>query len=145
MQKLKVAAALIALFASATVFAKITGTYVLEFEGMGGGGGGQGGEVTLTLAVDDEGKYSATMTSPMGDLEGDSVEVDENEFSFTVTRETPQGDFSMSYSGTVEDGEITGTLTHDWGEASFTGKLKEEEPTEEEGDDESGADEGSEA
>lgn len=144
MQKLKIAAALIVLFGSATVFAKITGTYVLEFEGMGGGGG-QGGEVTLTLAVDDEGSYTATMSSQMGDMEGDSVEVDGNEFSFSTTRETPQGDFTMSYSGTVEDGELTGTLTHDWGEASFTGKLKEEESSEEEDGDESGAEEESEA
>lgn len=135
MHKLKFVAALIAIFASATVFAKIAGTYVVEFEGMPT----RGGETTLTFAVDDEGNYSATLSSAMGDMEGDSVEVDGNEFAFSVTREGPQGDFTMSYSGKVEDGEMSGTLTHNWGEASFTGKLKEEESEEEgEGGEESG-------
>ena len=128
-------AALITLFATATAFADITGTYVLEFEGMGQGGGGDRGEMTLTLAVDDEGNYSAKLAmGSMGESEGSDVEVDGNEFSFTVTRETPRGDFSMTYSGTVEDGELTGSIGTDWGDNPFTGKLKEEE-SEEEGDD----------
>lgn len=131
MHRFKIAMALIALFASAAVFAKISGTYVLEFEGMGGGGGQGGGEVTLTLAVDDDGNYSATMASPMGEMEGESVDVEGNEFSFTTSRSTPQGDFTMSYSGTVEDGDLSGTMTHDWGETSFTGTLKEEESEDE--------------
>ena len=141
MQKLKYAVALIALFASASVFAKIAGTYVLEMEGMGRGGG-QDVEVTLTLAVDDEGNYSATMAmGSFGETEGEDVEVDGNEFSFSVTRESQQGSFSMTYSGTVEDGELEGTITHDFGEMSFTGKLKEEETEEEEaGDSDEGDD-----
>lgn len=140
MQKLKFLAALIVLFASATVFGKIAGTYVLEFEGMGsGGGGGDGAEPTLTFAVDDDGNYSATMAmGAMGEMEAQDVEVDGNEFSFSVTRETPRGDFSMSYSGKVEDGELTGSISTDWGDSPFTGKLKEEESEDEaeEGDDE---------
>ena len=138
MQKLKFLAALIVLFASATVFAKVAGTYVLEFEGMGD----RGGETTLTFAVDDEGTYSATMGSDRGDMEGNDVEVDGNEFSFSITMETPRGDMTMSYSGSVEDGELSGTLDMQGYEMSFTGKLKEEE-SEEEGEDadESGEDE----
>jgi hypothetical protein len=107
---------------------------VLEFEGMGARGG-DGGEVTLTLAVDDEGNYSAKLAmGPMGESEGQDVEVDGNEFSFTVTRETQRGDFSMSYSGTIEDGVLEGTMSSDWGEGNFTGKLKEEESEEEDSD-----------
>ena len=143
MQKLKFLAALIMLFASATVFAKIAGTYVLEFEGMGQGGGGDMGEITLTFAVDDEGNYSAKLSmGSMGESEGQDVEVDGNEFSFSITRETQRGDFSMTYSGKVEDGELTGSIGTDWGESPFSGKLKEEE-SEEEGEDaeESGEDE----
>lgn len=132
MQKLKFLAALIVLFASATVFGKIAGTYVLEFEGMGSRGGGDGSESTLTLAVDDEGNYSASMSmGAMGEVEGQDVEVDGNEFSFSVIRETPRGDFSMSYSGTIEDGELSGTMSSDQFEMNFTGKLKEEEEEEE--------------
>lgn len=65
---------LIALLASTTLFAKIAGTYVLEVEGMGAPG--EGPEVTLTLAVDDEGENSATVNTPMGKEESSSVEVD---------------------------------------------------------------------
>ena len=127
MQKLKFVAALIMLFASATVFAKIAGTYVLEMEGRQG----RGGETTLTFAVDDEGTYSATMASDWGENEGSDVKVDGNEFSFSVTMETQGGDFTLSYSGKVEDGELSGTMSSEGFEMNFTGKLKEEEEEEE--------------
>ncbi|MXW52388.1 MAG: hypothetical protein F4X44_10725 [Gammaproteobacteria bacterium] len=130
MQKLKFLVALVALFVSATAFAKIAGTYVLEMEG----GQGRGGESTLTFAVDDEGTYSATMASDWGENKGTDVKVDGNEFSFSVTMETQRGDFTLSYSGTVEDGELSGTMSSEGFEMSFTGKLKEEEE-EEEGED----------
>lgn len=123
--------ALITLFATATAFADIAGTYVLEMEGRQG----RGGETTLTFAADDEGNYSATMASDWGENEGSDVEVDGNEFSFTVTMETPRGDFSMTYSGTVEDGELSGTMSAEGFDMTFTGKLKEEESEEEAGED----------
>ena len=140
MQKLKILATLIVLFASATAFAKIAGTYTLEVEGMGPQPEGQ--EVTLTLAVDDEGKYSAVLNTPMGKEKSDSVKVDEGKFSFSTTVEGPQGNMSLSYSGTVKDGELKGKVASAaMGiEMSFTGKLKEEES--EEGADEE-AEEGS--
>lgn len=132
MQKLKFLVALVALFVSATAFAKIAGTYVLEMEG----GQDRGGETTLTFAVDDEGTYSATMASDWGENEGSDVKVDGNEFSFSTTMETQGGDFTLSWSGTVEDGEMSGTMSTEAFEMSFTGKLKDEEEEEgEEGED----------
>lgn len=86
MQKLPFLSVLIALLASTTVFAKIAGTYVLEVEGMGAPG--EGSEVTLTLAADDDGEYSASVNTPMGQEGSESVEVDGNEFSFLTKVES---------------------------------------------------------
>ncbi|MXW53447.1 MAG: hypothetical protein F4Z66_05575 [Gammaproteobacteria bacterium] len=120
---------LIALLASTTVFAQIAGTYAVEVEGMGPGG--EGPEVTLTLAVDEDGAYSATANTPMG-KRSQSVEVDGNEFIFSTKVESPQGSMTMSYSGSVEDGELKGKVSAKalGMEMSFTGTLKKKESEE---------------
>ena len=147
MKIFKFGVALIAMFFSVSILAEIEGTYVIEVQmgdrggggggaRGGGGGGGERPETTLTISVDDEGEYSATMSGWGGEQTATEVDVEENEFSITFVRQTQRGDWETTYNGEVEDGEMSGTLSMsggDW-EVEFTGKLKEEEEAEPEGE-----------
>ena len=137
MKSLKFVAAGLVLLASVAAYSKIEGTYVLEFEGMGQmPAGADMPEITMTFSVDDEGKYSVVVVGPgaMGEEEeqtGEDVTVDENEFSFKIVNETPMGEMAQEWTGKVEDGELTGTMSMAAGEFNmdmeFTGTLKEED------------------
>ncbi len=124
MPRFKIAAALVALFASVSLIAEVAGTYEITIEG------GQGGGMTSTLVIekDEEGNYSAEMTGFRGETtEIDEVTVDENKFSFTITRETQRGNFSLEYSGEVDGDKITGKMSSDWGDMDFKGTRQAEE------------------
>ncbi len=134
MRGIRCTGVLIALLASATVLANIAGTYELEYEGKEADR--RASDLTLTFAVDDQGNYSARVSSQMGDHEGTNVEVDGSDFSFSVIRKTSKRDYLSTYSGTVKNGKLTGTLTIGHGDdvrgkLFFSAKLKGEEPLDE--------------
>lgn len=116
--------ATLALFASTTVFGDIAGTYVLDQDKNGSN---EDSRWSLTLAVDDDGNYSATVTTLTEKLKAKSVEVKGNEFSFSITREDASSEYKVLYSGTVENGEMSGSFTIGEGKMFFSAKLKEEE------------------
>ena len=127
MHKQKFLIASLTLFASTAIFGSIAGTYVLDQEENESN---LDERWSMTLSVDDEGNYSATVTTLKEELKATSVEVDGNEFSFSITREIAKSDYEVVYSGTVEDGVITGSITIGKGKMFFSAKLKEEEQEE---------------
>ncbi len=128
MHKLKLLLASLALFASTAIFGNIAGTYVLDQEENESN---LGERWSMTLSVDDEGNYSATVTTLKEELNAESVEVDGKKFSFSITREDANSDYKVLYSGTVENGKMSGSFTIGEGKMFFSAKLKEEDSEEE--------------
>lgn len=125
MNELKLLVASLALFVSTTVFGNIAGTYVLDQEENESN---LGERWSMTLSVDDEGNYSATVTTLKEELKATSVEVDGNEFSFSITREDANSDYQVMYSGSVKNGKMSGSFTIGEGKFFFSAKLKKDEP-----------------
>lgn len=137
MHKLKLLLVSLALFASPAIFGNIAGTYVLDQEENESN---LDERWSMTLSVDDEGNYSATVTTLKEELKATSVEVDGYEFSFSITREDANSDYQVMYSGSVKNGKMSGSFTIGEGEIFFSAKLKEEDSEEEPETDESKAD-----
>ncbi len=137
MLQFKLAAVLIAAILSSSAVADITGTYLIAFGGLPIEAP-ENVEITLTIRVDDEGKYSGTWKDPQGTVEIEEIEIDESKFSFSYERETPWGELEISFEGEIENGKISGKMIDPkFGEdeaVEFTGKIKEEETLPEESD-----------
>lgn len=135
----KTAAVLIATILSSSALAEITGTYLIVFGGLPVEVPDDV-EITLTIRVDNEGKYSGTWKDPQGTVEIEEIEIDESKFSFSYERETPWGELEISFKGEIENGKISGKMIDPkFGEdeaVGFTGKIKEEETPPEEFDSE---------
>ncbi len=93
--------------------ANVTGTWNLTFEG-------RNGTVTQTLQLtqDAAGKLTGTLTSQRGDSPVEGA-VTGNAIDFTVKRSTPNGDFTIEYTGTVSGDSMKGSFkmgdnTRDW-------------------------------
>ncbi|MXW52841.1 MAG: hypothetical protein F4X44_12570 [Gammaproteobacteria bacterium] len=127
MHKLKLLLASVVLVTSTTVFGDIAGTYVLDQDEDGSN---EDARWSMTLAVDDDGNYSATVTTLKDELKAESVEVDGKEFSFSITREDANSEYKVLYSGTVENGKMSGSFAIGEGKMFFSATLKEEEPDE---------------
>jgi hypothetical protein len=101
--------------------AKIAGKWVLNWEG-------RMGPVTATLALEqDGGKIKGTMTGEMGRQWPVTGTVEGKAVKFSSKRETPRGEITIEYTGTVEGDTMKGTMqmgpmTRDW-----TAKRKEKE------------------
>ena len=138
MHKLKSIVTSLALLASTAVGGNIAGTYVLDQEENESN---LGERWSMTLSVDDEGNYSATVTTLKEELKATSVEVDGNDFSFSVSREDAKSDYQVMYSGSVKNGKMSGSFTIGEGKVFFSAKLKEEESEEAPEEDTNGTDE----
>ena len=97
--------------------AKVAGTWEMTSEG-------RSGPMTQTMTItQDGGSIKGTMTGRRGDapLEGT---VTGNKLSFTVKRQTQNGDtFVMEYTGTVEGDSIKGNVHSErFGDREFTAK-----------------------
>ncbi|MCY4142971.1 MAG: hypothetical protein OXG08_04680 [Gammaproteobacteria bacterium] len=124
MQRVQCACAMGALFASLSILAGIEGTYVLETSESES----NVGNPTLTISVNDEGTYSATLTSSSGSYSyTDDIVVDENKFKTTFPYWNLRGEQEITYSGQVENGKLRGTVSSDHGGVfEFVGSLKED-------------------
>jgi len=83
--------------------AKVAGAWEMTFEG-------RNGPVTQPLTIEqDGGTIKGTIEGRRGPapLEGS---VTGNKINFTVKRETPNGTFTLEYSGTVEGDAMKGTV-----------------------------------
>jgi hypothetical protein len=95
--------------------AKVAGTWEMTFEGPRG-------TRTQTLTIQQEGgTIKGTLEGRRGPapLEGS---VTGNEIKFTVKRETPNGTFTLEYSGTVEGDAMKGTVHSERFDGEWTAK-----------------------
>ena len=92
--------------------AKVDGSYEMSMQG-------RQGAMTQTLTLKTDGnKLSGSIKGQRGEapLEGT---VDGNKITFTVTRQTPNGEMKQTFNGTVDGDNIKGTVqmgenSRDW-------------------------------
>ncbi len=112
MYRLQLATAGAILVFSVGILAGIEGTYVLEVAENRS----KVGQPTLSINVDDEGSYSATLTSQFGAVTNtDDVMVRANEFEATFVLKAGRGEFKVVYEGSVKNGMLSGTISSDFG------------------------------
>ena len=101
--------------------AKVAGKWVLTWEG-------RMGPVTANLVLEqDGGKIKGTMTGEMGREWPVTGTVEGKTVKFSSKRETPRGEITVEYTGTLEGDTLKGTMqmgpmTRDW-----TAKRKKEQ------------------
>ena len=95
--------------------AKVGGTWEMTSQG-------RQGPVTSTLTIDQSGgKFKGTLKGRMGETPIEGT-VDGNKIAFTIERDTPNGKFTMNYSGTVDGDNIKGTIKMGENEREWTAK-----------------------
>ncbi len=82
---------------------------------------GQSFTITQTFDLKAEGnKVTGKITMAFGDMEPRTMDIkdgkiDGNKFSFVTEMSTPNGDFKMTYEGTVEGDTLKGTSSREGG------------------------------
>jgi hypothetical protein len=75
--------------------------------------------------VQDGEKITVTMESRMGESTGEGT-IKGNKLEWTITRETQRGEFTITYTGTVEGDTMTGEAQMgDFGATEWTAKKKQ--------------------
>lgn len=108
------------LLAVAAYAADVTGKWTAEMPGRGG----QTMTSTMNLKADGS-ALTGTVSGRNGDIEIKNGKVDGDNISFDVTRETPNGSFTMHYTGVVSGDEIKFKVQREGGEGQareFTAK-----------------------
>ncbi len=96
--------------------ANVAGTWDMTSEG-------RNGPMTQTLTLLQEGAtLKGTLKGPRGDAAIEGGTVAGNKISFTVKRDTPNGTFTIEYSGTVDGNSMTGTAHSERFDRQFTAK-----------------------
>ena len=120
-------ASIVALFVPLSLHAEIEGTYVLEDTEESRY---KWTQPELSIEVDDEGEYSATLTKKSGEvlLETENIEVDEKEFKATFTTSSGLGEFDITFAGRVKDSKLSGTISESifGSEVKFIARFKDE-------------------
>jgi hypothetical protein len=84
---------------------------------------GQSFTITQTFDLKAEGNtLTGKMTMAFGDMEPRTMDlkdgkIDGNKFSFVVVLETPNGEFKMNYTGTIEGDTLKGETVREGGQA----------------------------
>lgn len=90
----------------------------------------EGDSAIVQLNIDEEGNYLAQVTSAEVTIVGTNVVVGENQFSFDIEVDTPDGDMLQVYTVKLEEGEVTLSILSELGgrseSMSFKGKLVKE-------------------
>jgi len=95
--------------------AKVTGSWEMSIESPRG-------TMTQTLTLQQDG---STLKGTLKGQRGEAPvtgSVTGNKISFTVTRDTPNGSFTIEYSGTVDGDSIAGTLHSERFDGKWTAK-----------------------
>ena len=85
-------------------------------------------ESILSFSRDREGKQIGHWISFMGLTELKDLKLEENRLSFVQVFQFGENEFSSNFTGTIEDGKLTGTLSSDMGEAKVEGKRSQRMP-----------------
>lgn len=108
------------LFAGAALAASIDGKWVSERKMERDG---QSFTITSKMNLKSDGaKLTGTVATSFGEQDGPVAEitngkVDGNKFSFSTTMSTPNGDFKMNWTGTVEGDTMKGTSEREGGQS----------------------------
>ena len=95
--------------------AKVAGTWELTSEG-------RNGPMTQTLTIQQDGSnIKGTMTGRRGEVPFEGT-VTGNKLAFTIKRETPNGTFTIEYSGTVDGDSMKGTAHSERFDREWTAK-----------------------
>ena len=105
----------LSLVAVAEDAAKVGGTWEMTSQG-------RQGPMTSTLTIDQSGnKFKGTLKGQRFETPIEGT-VDGNKISFTVERDTPNGKFTLNYTGTVDGDSIKGTVKMGENEREWTAK-----------------------
>ena len=85
-------------------------------------------ESILYFSRDKEGKQIGHWISFMGVTELKDLKLEENKLSFVQVYRFGENEFSSNFTGTIEDGKLTGTLSSDRGETKVEGKRSQRMP-----------------
>jgi uncharacterized protein (TIGR03066 family) len=89
--------------------AKVAGAWEMTSQGR------QGPQTSTITFEQDGGKIKGTIKGTRGEAPFEGT-VDGNKITFTVKRQTPNGEFVQTYNGTVDGDNIKGTVTMGQGE-----------------------------
>lgn len=96
--------------------ANVAGTWEMTSEG-------RNGPMTQTLTIQQEGgNIKGTLKGPRGEGPIEAGTVAGNKITFKVNRDTPNGTFTLEYSGTVDGDSMTGTVHSERFDRKFTAK-----------------------
>lgn len=96
----------------------VSGTWEMTSEGR------QGPMTNEITFVQDGDKITVTMPGRQGaEMTGEGT-VDGNKIQWSITRETPRGEFTMTYEGTVDGDAMSGTMQVMDREMEWTAKKK---------------------
>jgi hypothetical protein len=105
----------LSLVAVAEDAAKVGGTWEMTSQG-------RQGPQTSTLTIDQTGnKFKGTLKGQRGETPIEGT-VDGNKIAFNVERDTPNGKFTINYTGTVDGDSIKGTAKMGEREMEWTAK-----------------------
>ena len=79
-------------------------------------------ESILSFSRDNEGNLTGQCISFWGIIELKDVKFEENKLSFVQTFRWGENEMTSNFTGTIEDGKLTGTLSSDRGESKVEGK-----------------------
>ena len=80
------------------------------------------GEMESTLAINADG--TGYIEGMMGRMEFSGAKIDGNNFDIAMTVDSPMGEMEISFKGTVDGDNISGTSGTPMGETPFTGQRK---------------------
>jgi hypothetical protein len=117
------AAGLIALLSGLSIAAheaaKVAGTWELSMEG-------RQGAFTQTMTLEQNGdKIKGAVKGPRAETPFEGT-VKGNKISFTVKRDTPRGEVTLEYTGTVDGDSMKGTVSTPGGSRDWTARRAKE-------------------
>ncbi|NOR52595.1 MAG: hypothetical protein GQ536_00690 [Candidatus Aminicenantes bacterium] len=101
------------------LYADITGDWEMTTQG-------RRGERTMDIHFEQKGeKITVTWSTPRGGEVKAEGTIKGNDIEWSFTRETPRGDFTMTYKGKIEGDTMTGTMQMgERGSSEWTAKKK---------------------
>lgn len=112
-------ATVVALLAPAAFAGGLAGMWTITVENP------QGSRTSELTVAEAEGGYAGSLVGQRGTTELQSISVEGDSFSFTLTMETRMGEIELKYSGTVSGDTLSGSIETRMGGRAFTGVRKE--------------------
>ena len=76
---------------------------------------------TLSILPGEGGSYKGTWVSDMGEMVIDKIKFEGDKFSLTQSNDSENGEWKISFAGTIAGDKLTGVISGKWGETAATG------------------------